>query len=343
MRVNRQWVLAQRPTGIPDENTFRIEQVPVAEPHDGEVLVRNHYIPVDPGMRPALWADDVGEKVATDAEFSPFPIGGPVGFFTVGQVEQSRHADFAEGEWVTGLLLWQDYAIAPGEALSKIDVTTIPPTAWLGPLGIPGLSAWTGLVSLADLRETDIVVVTSAAGSVGLVAGQIARNRGCTVIGVAGGPEKCAMLTGQYGFDDAIDYKTEPDMAAAMRRACPKGIDVLFENVGNAMIDAAMPIMRLHGRIVICGQTADYNLPPGERPGIRNTDRFVSHRLSMRGLFVFDHAERFVEARAEMAGWLKEGRLSLPETVLEGFENIPSAFSGLFTGQSAGRTIVKIT
>jgi NADPH-dependent curcumin reductase CurA len=339
MAGNRRWVLAERPAGIPDERTFRLETVEPGVPGDGQVLVRNRYIPVDPGIRPAL-AQLEGDP-SGDAEFTPFPLGDPVGFFTVGQVVESRHPALAEGDWVTGAMLWQDYAVVPGATILKIDVDGLSPTAWLGPLGIPGLSAWTGMVCCAEIREGDVVIVTSAAGSVGLLAGQVARNRGCTVVGVAGGPRKCTMLVEDYGFAAAIDYRAEPDLAAAFRRTCPQGADVFFDNVGNAMINAAMPIMRNGGRITICGQIGQYNLPPGQRPGLV-TDRFVSHRLSLRGLFVFDHAGRFAEAREELGGWLRSGKLLMPESVIDGFENVPGAFRGIFTGQSAGRTIIRV-
>ncbi len=341
-RSAKQWVLAQRPQDIPDRSTFRLEITPIQNPAEGDVVVRNHYIPVDPGMRPALWAKEGEAAKAVDLEFSPFKIGAPVGFFTIGQVEESLHPDFSEGDWVTGIVLWRTRAVVKGDNLQKIDVTTYPPTAWLGALGVPGLSAWTGLIEVGQLQQNDVVVITSAAGSVGLIASQIAKSRGCMVIGVAGGPEKCALLKDKYGLNGAIDYKAEKDMSSALRRLCPNGIDLFFDNVGNEMLDAAIPLMRKHGRIVICGQVADYNLPPSQRAGLHCTDRFVSHRLTMRGLFVFDHIGQFPKALDELGALISSGKLHLPETILEGFEQLPDAFAGLFTGQPAGRTIVKV-
>lgn len=337
MTMNRRWVLAERPIGVPDGSTFRRDDRPAPQPGPGEMLVRNIFIPVDPGMRPAMLDLPIG----VDA-FEPFPIGGLVGYMTVGTVVISNDPDFASGDWVTDMLMWQDYAVTTARTARKIDCRRAAPEAWLGILGIPGLSAWTGLVCLGLPQAGETVLVTSAAGTVGSIAGQIARNLGCRVIGVAGGPEKCRFLTETLGFDGAIDYRAAGDMSAAVRGACPDGVDILFDNVGNAMVDAVIPAMRVGGRIVICGQIADYHLPVNERPGIRNTGRFVSHRLTMRGLFVYDHAARFEEAIAQMTGWMGEGRLALEEHILSGFDALPAAFACLFTGAPSGRTIIRI-
>jgi len=336
MGVNRRFVLAQRPEGVPDARTFLRDDVAIPEPGEGEILVRNVFIPVDPGMRPALTANPIG----VDA-FEAFPIGALVGYMTVGAVIESRDPAFKPGDWVTDMMMWQDYAVTSGKTARKIDAA-VGPTAALGILGIPGLSAWAGLVCLAAPQPGETVVVTSAAGAVGSIAGQIAKNIGCRVVGVAGGADKCAWLVSELGFDAAVDYRAEPDIGAAVRRACPEGVDILFDNVGNASIDALMPLLRINGRITICGQVAEYNLPLDQRPGIHNTGRFVSHRLSMRGLFVYDHAAHFPEALATMAGWAAKGRLTLKETIIDGFDNIPAAFASLFTGKAAGRTIVRI-
>jgi len=335
--MNRRWVLASRPGAVLGDDIFRRDDGAVPVAGAGEILVRNVYVPVDPGMRPAMMDVAIG----VDA-FEPIPLGAVVGYMTVGRVEQSRDPSFVAGDWVTDMLLWQDYAVTTGRTARKIDCTTVPPTAWLGILGIPGLSAWCGLVCLGMPRRGETVVVTSAAGTVGSIAGQIARNLGCRVIGIAGGENKCRYLTERLGFDAAIDYHAVTDLTGAIREACPDGVDILFDNVGNEMVDAALPTMAVAGRVVICGQIADYHLAPDDRPGIRNTGRFVSHRLTMRGLFVYDHAERFDDAIAQMIGWMDAGDLILEEHILGGFERLPSSFASLFDGSSSGRLIVRI-
>lgn len=337
MNGNRQWVLQNRPGAQIAEDTFRLQTVPMPQAGPGELLVRNVYIPVDPGMRAALLDAQVGVD-----EFAPFPIGGVVGYVSVGQVVESRDARFVPGDWVTDILLWQEYAIASAATARKLDCSRFSPADWLGILGIPGLSAWSGLVCLGQPRGGETVVVTSAAGTVGSIVGQIARNLGCRVVGVAGGAEKCSRLVEDLGFDAAVDYRAETDLTAAIRRASPDGVDVLFDNVGSAMIDAVIPAMRVGGRIVVCGQVAEYHLPAAQRPGLRQLGRFVSHRLSMRGLFVYDHAERWDEAIAQMAEWMEQGRLTLEQTTIDGFENLPDAFARLFDGRASGRIAVHL-
>lgn len=257
-------------------------------------------------------------------------------------MEQSYDPRFSPGDWVTDLLFWQEYAIARADTARKVNCANFAPTDWLGILGIPGLSAWSGMVCLGKPRNGETVVVTSAAGTVGSIAGQIARNLGCRVVGVAGGERKCRRLIDGLGFDAAVDYRAEPDLTRALRKVCPRGVDVLFDNVGSAMIDAVIPTMRVGGRIVVCGQVAEYHLPVDRRPGLRQLGRFVSHRLTMRGLFVHDHAARWDEAIAQMSQWMAEGKLKLDETLLHGFENLPDAFSRLFDGRASGRILVRI-
>ncbi len=337
MSLNRRLVLARRPSGLPDLTTFRRDDRPVPRPAEGEILVRNVYVPVDPGMRPVL--SDV--RIGVD-EFEPIALGALVGYMTAGQVVESRDPRFAPGDWVTDRLMWQDFAVTSGRTARKLDAQALPPTASLGILGVPGLSAWSGLHCLADPKPGETVVVTSAAGTVGSIAGQIARNLGCRVVGVAGGEAKCRYVREQLALDVAIDRHAVPDLGAALRDACPQGVDILFDNVGNAMVDAILPAMRRGGRIVICGQTADYHLAPAERPGIRNTNCFVTCRLTMRGLFVHDHAAEYPRALEQLTRWTLGGRLRLEETIIEGFDQLPGAFARLFTGETIGRTLVRI-
>jgi NADPH-dependent curcumin reductase CurA len=337
MKTNRRLVLARRPDSLPDASTFRRDDGAIPEPREGEFLVRNVFLPVDPGMRPVL--SDV--RIGAD-EFEPLALGALVGYLTVGQVVQSRDPAFAPGDWVTDILFWQDYAVTTALTARKFDPQELSPTTWLGILGVPGLSAWTGLITLAAPQPKETLVVTSAAGAVGSLAGQIGRNLGCRVVGVAGGAAKCRFVKDELGFDEVIDYRSVTDIGAAVRHACPQGVDILFDNVGNAMVDAMLPVMRRGGRITLCGQIADYHLPPAARPGIKNTNRFITHRLSMRGLFVYDHAAQFPQALGQMTQWMREKKLILSETIVPGFDQLPAAFARLFTGETMGRTIVRI-
>ncbi|MEU6145581.1 NADP-dependent oxidoreductase [Streptomyces sp. NPDC047081] len=334
---NRRFVLAARPTGVPEPDDFRIEAGPVPSPGDGQLLVRNVYFGVDPGLRPALAETPPG---VTDDEFEPIPIGGLVGYFDVGVVIESRHPDFAPGEWVTAMLKWQEYGVVDAGQARKVPAGPLSPSTALGVLGVPGLSAYFGL-ELGDPQPGETVLVTSAAGGVGSIAAQLAAIRGCRVIGTAGSDEKCRRLRDDLGLAAALNYRTQKDLAAAVREVAPDGVDVLFDNVVNQMISDLLPRMRPHGRIVVCGQIADYGLPPADVPGIRNTNRFVTHRLTMRGLFVHDHAPEFPDALRRLTDWVTAGALTYREDVEHGFERLPNAFAALFTGDTAGRKIVR--
>jgi hypothetical protein len=335
---NRRWVLARRPQGIPRESDFHLERTPIPEPGPGQFLVRNVFIPVDPGMRPGLSDDRTGVQA-----FPPVPIGAVVGYLTVGQVLRSEHPDFAPGDWVTDYLLWQDYALSDGTRARKIALhPSLSPSTACGVLGVPGLSAYFGMLRLALLKPGDVVLVTSIAGAVGSIAGQIAALKGCRVVGTAGGARKCAWARERFGFQHLIDYKARPDLAAAIGEVCPDGIDVLFDNVGNAMIDLVLPLMRANGRIVICGQIADYGVPYAEAPGIRNTNRFAFQRLTMFGLFTPAFVDQYAAAIAEMTEWILAGKLDYVEDMEAGFEKLPAAFAGLFRGENFGRKLIKI-
>jgi NADPH-dependent curcumin reductase CurA len=335
--VSRRWVLARRPKGPPVPEDFRLETAEVPAPAEGQMLVRNVYIPVDPGMRNILSAEDPGP-----GEFRPMELGGTVGYLTVGQVVQSRLDGFVQGDWVTDYLLWQDYALSDGRTARRLADLKLPPHAGLGLLGVPGLSAYFGLVRLGDPEPGETVLVTSAAGAVGSAASQIARIKGCRAVGVAGGAVKCAWLRDELGLDAVIDYKAEADLDAAVATACPGGIDVLFDNVGGGLLDRLIPHMAIHGRIVICGQIAEYGRGFAERAGLKNISHFVPRRLSMEGLFVHDFHEEFDAAIAELQAWALDGRLRSREQVLDGFERLPEAFAGLFRGENFGRVLVKV-
>lgn len=334
--LSRRWVLARRPQGLPVPEDFALETVDVPGPAEGQMLVRNLWIPVDPGMRNILSSEDPGP-----AEFKPMPLGATVGYMTVGEVVESRIEGFAKGDHITDYLLWQERALSDGRTARKITERRLSPTTAIGVLGVPGLSAYFGLLELGALKAGETVLVTSAAGAVGSVAGQIARIKGARAIGLAGSPTKCAWVTGGLGFDAAIDYRA-PGLAEAVAKACPDGIDVLFDNVGGALLDFLLPYMAVNGRIVICGQISEYGRSAAERAGLKNISQFVPRRLTMKGLFVHDFADRFDAAIAELADWAVEGRVRYREEMVQGFAQLPTAFCRLFHGQGFGRTVVSL-
>jgi len=333
--LNRRFVLARRVLGAPVPEDFREEAVPVVAPGDGQVLVRNRFVSVDPGTRGRL-----GDR---DTYVPPLAIGEVIQAATVGTVERSRHPKYREGDWVAGAFGWQEWGLSDGRGLRVIPDNGLSPSTAIGVLGIPGLTAYFGMLETGALTAGDRVLVTSAAGGVGSAAAQIAMIEGASrVVGVAGGADKCAWLTGTLGLAGAIDHRSARDLTAAVAAAMPEGVDLLFDNVGNAMVDAVLPLMRLNGRIVICGQTADYNLPPGQAPGLHNTRGFISQRLTMRGLVAFDHYRAFPTAWERLTAWIRAGRLKYREDVVDGFESLPQAFIGLFGGTSFGRRLVRL-
>lgn len=330
----RRWVLARRPEGVPSADDFRLEEATLPELQDGQALVRVEHISVDPGMRSRLSGDSYAPAL---------PIGAPVESAGVGKVLASRNAKFKEGTLVWGGFGWQSHVVTDGRGVQALDPDIyrddIKPTAAIGVFGIPGLTAFFGLFEIGKPKEGNVVLVSSAAGTVGATAGQIAKILGCTTIGLAGSDAKCAYLK-EIGFDVAINYKTAGDLTAAFKAAAPKGIDIYFDNVGAETLDAAILNLRKHGRIVVSGQIAEYNT--SEPRGIRHTLPFITQRLKMEGLVVYDYAVQFAEARGQMAEWVRAGKLSYREEIIEGLEQAPSAFIGLFTGESFGRRLVHV-
>jgi NADPH-dependent curcumin reductase CurA len=227
--------------------------------------------------------------------------------------------------------------------IQKITDRRVPLGCWIGILGVPGLTAWFGMHRVAQAKEGETLLVTSAAGPVGATAGQIGKKLGMRVVGVAGGPKKCAWLKDEAGFDAVIDYKAEPDLTAAIKAACPEGVDVLFDNVGNEMVDRILPLMKLRGRVVVSGQVADYNVPVEQRYGLKHTDVFITHRVRMEGLVVFDDIRQFAVAQAAMADWIADGSLKFAIEEFDGLESAASAFCGLFRGENFGRRLVRIS
>jgi NADPH-dependent curcumin reductase CurA len=331
----RKWVLAARPAGVPGAEHFRMETAALPDPQDGEIVIAVDYVSIDPGMRSRLSKDSYAPALA---------LGSVIESAGLGTVVASRNPKFAEGQRVTGGFGWQSHVVSTGRGVLRLDPShydaKVPMTAAIGVLGIPGLTAYFGLLDLGAPKPGETVLISSAAGTVGATAGQIAKIEGLTAIGIAGGQDKCDYVR-SLGFDACLDYKDASDLAAAIARAAPKGVDIYFDNVGAKTLDAAISRMNAKGRIVVSGQIAEYN---AENPrGIRNTLDFIPKRLRMEGLVVFDYAARFAEAQLRLAGWIREGKLAFHETVIPGLEAAPGAFAGLFAGNALGRALVKVS
>lgn len=336
MTDNRRFKLVRRPAGEPVAEDFELATEPLPELAEGEFLVRNHYASLDPAIRG--WLDD------KPSYMPPVPLGAPVRATTVGRVARSRNPAFAEGQWVVGLNAIEDYSVVrPNGFTSPIDPDGIPPTHFLSLLGAVGMTAYFGLLEVGQPRAGETVLVTGAAGAVGSLVGQIATIKGCRAIGIAGGPEKCRRLIEDYGFDAAIDYrgKDVSALSAAIREAAPGGVDVIFENVGGDILDAGLLNLNDHARIALCGLISEYNRAEGPK-GARNIWQLIVKRATMRGLLVRDYLDRFAEGGAQLAGWLREGRIRVDEHIDEGIENALPAFLRLFRGTNEGKMILKI-
>jgi NADPH-dependent curcumin reductase CurA len=332
--TSREIQLAARPHGEPKPTDFRLAEVDVPEPGPGEVLVRNQWMSVDPYMRGRM--NDVKSYVP------PFQIDAPLDGGAVGEVV-AAHEDVDEvtsGDTVLHGLGWREYALVPATQARKVDTQVAPAQAYLGVLGMTGLTAYAGLIDVAGLREDDVVFVSGAAGAVGGVAGQIAKLRGHETIGSAGSPEKVAYVTEELGFDRAFDYHDGP-VADLLAKAAPEGIDVYFDNVGGEHLEAAIGALNRHGRVAMCGAISQYNsTEPAAGP--RNLSHVVGKRLTLRGLIVSDHGHLMADFLREVGTWLSEGRIKYRETVVEGIENAPGAFIGLLRGENLGKMLVKL-
>ena len=327
-------VLVRHIDGVPTPDDFRVERLAIPPLAEGQFLVKNHFVSCDPGTR---------SRLSPGASYAP-PLkpGAPVDGFCVGEVIESRNERFLVGDRVA-LSGWASHVVSNGRGFCvKIPDLDVPESLWIGLLGVPGMTAWFGLRRVAALKTGDRVLVTSAAGPVGATAGQLARLWGASeVVGIAGGAQKCAWLTDVAGFDRAIDYKSA-DFEAVFAEVSAAGWDVLFDNVGNAMIDRALPHMKMRGRIVVSGQVADYNTPAEAVPGLKHTREFIARRLRMEGLVVFDDLPGFAAAQAELAGLIIDGTIKYREEVFEGLASLPAAFCGLFSGASFGRRVVRV-
>jgi NADPH-dependent curcumin reductase CurA len=331
--VNQQCRLAARPVGLPEPQTWARTEEPIPEPGHGQLVVKALYISLDPAMRG--WLTDRRSYVP------PVAVGEVMRALGVGRVVASRHPKFTEGAYVSGVFGVQEYALSDGSGVVAVDPKVAPLTVHLGALGMTGLTAYFGLLDVGKLEPGQTVVVSAAAGAVGSVVGQIAKIKGCRAVGIAGGPEKCRVLTDELGFDAAIDYRSE-NVAAALREHCPDRIDVYFDNVGGDILDAALTRLARGARVVICGAVSQYNTT-GEVRGPANYLALLVDRASMQGFLVFDYAQRYGEAARELAGWFREGKLRSHEEVVEGgLDAFPDALLRLFTGDHIGKLVLKV-
>ena len=332
--MNRQITLAARPSGFPEASDFRLAVSPMLWPAHGQILVQTIYLSVDPYMR--------GRMSDAESYARPVAIGEVMPGGTVGRVLESADPNFAVGRIVLGTWGWQEYAVVDGAALRAIDENLAPIQAALGVLGMPGLTAYFGLLDVCDPKPGQTVVVSGAAGAVGMLVGQIAKIIGCRVVGVAGSDSKVAFLVNELGFDGAFNYKATTDYFGQLQKLCPAGIDVYFDNVGGTISDAVLRLINVKARISVCGQISQYNL---ERPelGPRWFGQLIVKRAKAQGFLVSDYAERFSEGLREMGQWLMQGKLKYREDVTQGLENAPLAFIGMLRGKNLGKQLVQVS
>lgn len=331
MTSNLQVVLASRPQGFPSEENFLFVESPMPRPAEGQVLVRNHYLSLDPYMRMRMNAE---KSYAKRVELGEIMVGG-----TVGEVLESRHPMLRAGDFVVGALGWQLYGASDGAALRKIDPRAAPLSLHLGTLGMPGVTAWMGLLDIARPKAGETVVVSSASGAVGSVAGQLARIHGCRVVGIAGGKAKCEYVVGELGFDACVDYKAGR-LREDLQAAAPDGIDVDFENVGGEVLDTVLALMNPFSRVTVCGMASQYNAAAPY--ALRNMRSVLVNRVRMQGFIVSDRLERWPTALAALAGWFAEGKLKYRETIAQGLASAPRAFIGMLRGENLGKQLVKL-
>ncbi len=331
--MNKQLILAKRPIGLPDKSTWTIEENAIPEINEGEILVKQHYISLDPAMRG--WLNDSRSYI------EPVAIGEVMRAASIGEVIESKnHPKYKVGDFVSGWGGVQQYSSSDGSGYYAVDPNLAPLPTYIGTLGMPGMTAYFGILQVGKIKEGETVVVSGAAGAVGSLVGQIAKIKGCKVVGIAGGPDKCKYLKDDLGFDATIDYKNE-DLKIALKQTCPEGVDVYFDNVGGEILDTVLTRIRMNARIVICGAISQYNnTTPVKGPG--NYLSLLVNRGTMQGMVVFDYASQYKEAMIEMSKWLKEGKLKSREDVHEGIENFYDTFLRLFSGEKLGKLVLKV-
>jgi NADPH-dependent curcumin reductase CurA len=330
-RVNRQILLKSRPEGAPSLDNFELTESPVREPGEGEVLTRTLYLSLDPYMR--------GRMSAAKSYAKPAEVGQPMVGGTVGEIVASRNPKYAVGDIVLGYGGWQEYALSTGAGLRKLDPAVAPASTALGVLGMPGMTAYVGLLKIGQPKPGETIVVAAASGAVGSVVGQIGKITGCRTVGIAGGAEKCRFVTEELGFDACVDHRA-PDFAKQLEAACPNGIDIYFENVGGAVQQTVWPLLNDFARIPVCGLIAQYN---ATRP-MPGPDMFsvLRKRLLLRGFIVWDFAAKEADFLRDVSEWIRTGRLKYREDIVDGLENAPAAFLGLLQGKNFGKMLVRI-
>jgi NADPH-dependent curcumin reductase CurA len=335
--VNRRIVLASRPAGKPEASNFRLEEEPITQPADGQLLLRTLYLSLDPYMR--------GRMSDAPSYAPPVAVGDVMVGGTVCRVEASRHADFTPGDVVLAYTGWQDYALSNGAGVTKLSAAMERPSRALGVLGMPGFTAYMGLLDIGKPKAGETVVVAAATGAVGSAVGQIAKLKGCHVVGIAGGLAKCEFAVAELGFDVCIDHRSGT-MRQQIAAACPKGIDVYFENVGGAVLEAVFPLLNTRARVPVCGVIAQYNddMP---REGVNKLPAFMhtilTKRIEMRGFIItLDYAPRFREFFTDMSAWVAAGRIKDREDITDGLENAPQTFIGMLEGKNFGKTIIRV-
>lgn len=333
---NHRIVLAARPSGEPKDQDFRLEEVDIPSPADGQLLLRTLYLSLDPYMRGRM---NAGPSYAPPVEIGHVMEGG-----TISEVIESKAPGLEPGDFVLSRSGWQEYAVAEATQVQKVDSRLAPISTRLGVLGMPGLTAYTGLLNIGQPRAGETVVVAAAAGAVGSVVGQIAKIKGCRAVGIAGGKKKCEFVVSELGFDACVDHHRE-SFAEDLKAACPKGIDVYFENVGGRVFETVLPLMNAFGRVPVCGLIARYNtteLPPGPDRVPLLMGAILTKRLTFRGFIVIDFADQKAAFDRDMGQWLRDGTVKYREDVVDGLENAVAAFKGLFRGENFGKLIVRV-
>ena len=333
IKTSKVVLLSKRPKGLPDSSTFQLVERDIPELKDGEVLIQSLYLSVDPYMR--------GRMSAAKSYAEPFQVGEPLTGGIVGKVVKSKAANLAEGDYVTARLDWAEYNVVHENKLRKINPELAPITTALYVLGMPGLTAYFGLLDIGQPKKGETVVISGAAGAVGMIVGQIAKLKGCRVVGIAGSEEKIAYLKNKLGFDAVINYKTTENISEELAAVCPDGIDVYYDNVGGTITDAVIFQMNFHARVVICGQIAHYN-DTKMGMGPRFLPYVLTRSILIKGFIVGNYADRIEEGRKELAEWLKQGKITYEENIVTGLENAPDAFLGLFRGDNLGKQLVRI-
>jgi len=331
---NRRVILAERATGLPQPELFEVVEDDAPGPGDGEVLINNVYVSADPGMKG--W-------IGVARNYASVETGATMKAFSVGVVVESNHPDVQEGDVVAANTGWAEYVTADPDSptFRKVDPDHGPISTALGILGINGFTAYCGLLEVGAPKAGDTVVVSTAAGAVGSAVGQIAKIKGCRTVGIAGGAEKTALCTDVFGFDAAIDYKATDDLDAALREACPDGVDVYYDNVGGETLDILLGQVNLHGRVVICGTAATDSWIP-QPTGLRPERNLLVNRIRMEGFLTFDFVDRYADAHADLLDWVRQGKIKYREDIAEGLENAPAALAGLYEGRNRGRQLIRV-